>query len=131
MGRIAFYNIAQDKDTVLSDSQPELVRGVSLPFHSLNIYFQISHSKNGDSIFISIGDISCQRLDAQTLIPEDFWQIIDDPDHASHKNNCERAFTLNHQHYNCVMTIQLQSQQGKDTIFELKFLNSNELQTAE
>ena len=30
MGRIAFYNIAQEKDTVISDSQPELVRGVSI-----------------------------------------------------------------------------------------------------
>ena len=30
MGRIAFHNIAQGKDTVISDSQPELVRGVSI-----------------------------------------------------------------------------------------------------
>jgi hypothetical protein len=30
MGRIAFYNIPGDKDIVISDSQPELVRGVSL-----------------------------------------------------------------------------------------------------
>ena len=46
MGRIAFYDIPGDKDIVISDSQPELIRG-------------ISHSANGDSIFISIGDIAC------------------------------------------------------------------------
>jgi hypothetical protein len=46
MGRISFYDIPNDKDIVISDSQPEIVRG-------------ISHSENGDSIFISIGDISC------------------------------------------------------------------------
>tara|TARA_B110000285_G_C14891945_1_gene498967 strand:- start:522 stop:776 length:255 start_codon:yes stop_codon:yes gene_type:complete len=51
MGRIAFYNIPDQKDIVISDSQPEIVRG-------------ISHSSNGDSIFVSIGDISCQRLDS-------------------------------------------------------------------
>jgi len=28
MGRIAFYNIKDDKDLALSDSQPELIRGV-------------------------------------------------------------------------------------------------------
>jgi hypothetical protein len=49
-------------------------------------------------------------LDSETLNTIDFWQIIDDPDDIAHKANCERAFTLNHQHYNCVMTIQLQSQ---------------------
>mmetsp|Transcript_19630 Transcript_19630/g.30266 ORF Transcript_19630/g.30266 Transcript_19630/m.30266 type:complete len:80 (+) Transcript_19630:58-297(+) len=54
MGRIAFYEIKKDKDIVISDSQPELIRG-------------ISHSANEQSIFISIGDISCQRLDVETL----------------------------------------------------------------
>ena len=29
MGRMAFYDIRMDKDIVLSDSQPELIRGVS------------------------------------------------------------------------------------------------------
>lgn len=92
MGRIAFYNIPRDQDIVISDSQPELVRG-------------ISHSKNLDSIFISVGDISCQRLDSETLNSVDFWQIIDDPDDQTHKDNCERSFTLNYQHYNCVIAI--------------------------
>ena len=94
MGRIAFYDILAEKDIVVSDSQPEIVRG-------------ISHSENGDSIFISIGDISCQRLDTDTLNSVDFWQIIDDPDDAAHRENCERSFTLNYMHYNCVLTIQL------------------------
>ena len=30
MGRIAFYNIENGKETVISDTQPELVRGVSI-----------------------------------------------------------------------------------------------------
>ena len=30
MGRIAFYDIQNQKDIVISDSQPELVRGVSI-----------------------------------------------------------------------------------------------------
>ena len=28
MGRIAFYSINEDKDNTLSDSQPELIRGI-------------------------------------------------------------------------------------------------------
>jgi hypothetical protein len=54
MGRIAFYHIKDQKDMVISDSQPELIRG-------------ISHSQNGDFIYISIGDISCQKLNAFDL----------------------------------------------------------------
>jgi hypothetical protein len=44
-------------------------------------------------------------LDAETLNTIDFWQIIDDPDDVAHKANCERSLTLNHEHFNCVMTI--------------------------
>lgn len=51
MGRIAFFNIKDGKDTALSDSQPELIRG-------------ITHSQRGEHIFVSIGDISCQRLNS-------------------------------------------------------------------
>ena len=54
MGRIAFYSIKEDKDIALSDSQPELIRGMC-------------HSQKGENIFISIGDISCQRLNAEEL----------------------------------------------------------------
>ena len=46
MGRIAFYSIHEQKDVALSDSQPELIRG-------------ITHSEKGEHIFVSIGDISC------------------------------------------------------------------------
>lgn len=67
MGRMAFYDIKFEKDIVICDSQTELIRG-------------ITHSLNGDSIFFSVGDISCSRLDTDTLNTIDFWQIIDDPD---------------------------------------------------
>ena len=46
MGRIAFYDIENDEDLVLFDCQPELIRGMS-------------HSKDGEHLFISIGDVSC------------------------------------------------------------------------
>jgi hypothetical protein len=46
MGRIAFYNVREQKDVALSDSQPELIRG-------------ITHSEKGEHIFVSIGDYSC------------------------------------------------------------------------
>lgn len=46
MGRISFYCFPDDKDLVLFDSQPELVRG-------------ITHSASGKYIYISIGDVSC------------------------------------------------------------------------
>ena len=97
MGRVAFYDIMNDREVVISDSQPELVRG-------------ISHSANGDSIFISIGDISCQRLESDTLNSIDFWQVIDDPDDSAHRANCERAYTLNYQHWNCVVTLLMKNQ---------------------
>ena len=92
MGRIAFYDLKADLDYVISDTQPELVRG-------------ITHSADGESIYISIGDISCQRYSAENLIQTDFWQVIDDPDDKAHKENCQRAFTFNYESYNCVMTI--------------------------
>ena len=54
MGRIAFYDIENEEDLVLFDCQPELIRG-------------ISHSQDGSNLFISIGDVSCQRLDSTSL----------------------------------------------------------------
>ena len=100
MGRLAFYDIQTESDFVISDTAPELIRG-------------ISHSQSGDSIYVSVGDISCTRYDSELLMAPDLWQMIDDPDERSHKENCQRAFTLTHQHFNCVITIQLQSQKGK------------------
>lgn len=90
MGRIAFHNIQDDKDLVLSDSQPELVRG-------------ISHSTLGNYIYISIGDISCQKLNADDLRVVDNVIIVDIADDKQHKPACERAFTLIHGHQNCVI----------------------------
>ena len=54
MGRIAFHDIEERKDLILFDCQPELIRG-------------ISHSYDGKIIYISIGDVSCQVLDAERL----------------------------------------------------------------
>ena len=95
MGRIAFYDMQNDVELVLFDSQPELIRG-------------ISHSSTGQDIYISIGDVSCQKLDAQTLRVKDNVLIVDDVDERQHKSNCERSYTLLHQQYNCVMTIHMQ-----------------------
>lgn len=81
MGRIAFFDIKNDKDIALTDSQPELIRG-------------ISHSKKGDHIFVSIGDISCKRLNADDLTElEQVW-IVENLEDKAHKANCERAYTL-------------------------------------
>lgn len=84
MGRIAFHQIAEAKDLVLSDSQPELVRG-------------ISHSEGGEFVYISIGDVICQKLKSDTLAQLDTVSINDVIDEQQHKPACERTFTLLHQ----------------------------------
>ena len=94
MGRIAFYSIKDGKDVALSDSQPELIRG-------------ISHSERGEHIFVSIGDISCQRLSSADLNVVDYVQIVENIEDRVHKANCERAFTLSYKHFNCVLTINM------------------------
>ena len=94
MGRIAFYDIQNSVELVLFDSQPELIRG-------------ISHSVSGNDIYISIGDVSCQKVDAKTLQVKDNVLIVEDIDERQHKSNCERSITLLHQHFNCVMTIHI------------------------
>jgi hypothetical protein len=81
MGRIAFYSFKEDKDIALTDSQPELIRG-------------ISHSEKGDHIFVSIGDISCKRLNADDLNELDQVWIVENLEDKAHKANCERSFTL-------------------------------------
>ena len=95
MGRIAFYSIEDNRDIVLFDCQPELIRG-------------ISHSEEGESIYISIGDVSCQKLHADDLRVLDNVLIVEDVDERAHKANCERSFTLMHQHHNCVISINMQ-----------------------
>eukprot|EP00352_Strombidinopsis_acuminata_P001319 CAMPEP_0176347896 /NCGR_PEP_ID=MMETSP0126-20121128/7437_1 /TAXON_ID=141414 ORGANISM="Strombidinopsis acuminatum, Strain SPMC142" /NCGR_SAMPLE_ID=MMETSP0126 /ASSEMBLY_ACC=CAM_ASM_000229 /LENGTH=234 /DNA_ID=CAMNT_0017696373 /DNA_START=97 /DNA_END=801 /DNA_ORIENTATION=- len=103
MGRIAFYNIAENKDCVLSDSQPELVRG-------------ISHSEKGDNVYVSIGDVSCQRIHATNLSVLDNVLIVEDVDERSHKANCERSFTIAYRHYNCVITINMADKAEKNKV---------------
>lgn len=83
MGRIAFYDIERGVELVLFDSQPELIRG-------------ISHSETGNDIYVSIGDVSCQKLDAHTLQVKDNVLIVEDIDERQHKINCERSITLLH-----------------------------------
>lgn len=94
MGRIAFYSTRDGKDTALSDSQPELIRG-------------IAHSERGEHIFVSIGDISCQRLSSEDLSVVDYVQIVENIEDRVHKANCERAYTLVYKQYNCVLTINM------------------------
>ena len=47
MGRISFYDIPNEKNIVSSEYEAELVRG-------------ISHSANGDLVYIAVGDQHCQ-----------------------------------------------------------------------
>jgi hypothetical protein len=101
MGRIAFYSIRDGREIALSDSQPELIRG-------------IAHSERGEHIFVSIGDISCQRLSSQDLSVVDYVQIVENIEDRSHKANCERAFTLSYKHFNCVLTINMGGDKKKD-----------------
>ena len=101
MGRIAFYDLQSKHELVLFDSQPELIRG-------------ISHSTEGDNIFISIGDVSCQRLDSQNLRVIDNVLIVEDVDEQTHKPNCEKSFTFMHHNFNCVLTINMQDRGEKD-----------------
>lgn len=93
MGRLAFYQINESRELILSDSQPELVRG-------------ISYSDDGEFIYISVGDFSCQKLKAYDLsLADEAWIV--DTESRDHKANCERAFTLLHQEFNCVITIKM------------------------
>ena len=108
MGRISFYDIQNDKNQVFSDSQPEIVRG-------------ISHSESGDKIYVSIGDIFCHIFEASTLNWIEKWVIVDDVDMDGqiHRNNCEKAYTMTYKHYNCILAIQLS--QGKSKIYQYLF----------
>jgi hypothetical protein len=56
---------------------------------------------------VSIGDVSCRRLKADDLNElEQVW-IVENIEDKVHKANCERSFTLQSQHYNCVITINM------------------------
>lgn len=103
MGRIAFYDIEQDKELVLFDSQPELIRG-------------IEHDAKGERIYVSIGDVSCQILDSSDLRVLDNVLVVDDDeiDERSHKAQCEKAFTLLHENVNCVLVINMKDKNNTD-----------------
>jgi acetone carboxylase gamma subunit len=45
------------------------------------------------------------RFEETDLRCSDYVQIVEDTNERVHKANCERAFTLAHRHYNCVVTI--------------------------
>jgi hypothetical protein len=119
MGRIAFHIIQEGRDQALSDSQPELIRG-------------ISHSTRGEHIFISIGDISCQRLSATDLSVVDYVQIVENIDDRVHKGNCERSYTMSYKHFNCVLTINMNeknSQPSENPPIMLSNLDTNMLES--
>ena len=68
----------------------------------------ISHSRLGEFIYISIGDVVCQKLKAENLAQLDTVSIENNMvDDKEHKSKCERAFTLLHQHTNCVIHMNL------------------------
>lgn len=48
----------------------------------------------------------------------DYVQIVENIEDRLHKQNCERAFTLAYKHYNCVMTINMQSEKSKPVTSE-------------
>lgn len=72
MGRLVFYSIKDKHETVPLEYLQELIRG-------------ISHSKNGEKLYISVGDIEGIIYDARSLSPECTIQLIDQPDHEDHK----------------------------------------------
>ena len=115
MGRITFFDILNSKDIVISDSQPEIIRG-------------ISHSEEGDKIYISIGDISCTQLDAETLTMIEMWQIVDHPDDNAHRPHCERAFTLNFMHFNCVINLELEGKEDPNDYNKPPPINMSDLE---
>ena len=80
MGRIAFYNFEQNNEFILAETSAELIRG-------------ISHTASGEDIFISIGDVSCMKLNAYDLTVTDTLVLVEDQGPA-HRPVSERAFTM-------------------------------------
>jgi hypothetical protein len=99
MGRIAFYDIKDNKELVLFDSQPELIRG-------------ISHNESGKKIYLSIGDLCFHTLDANTLASNDPTHIVDDVNDRGHKGDCERSYTMSKNHMAAVLTINMKDKEG-------------------
>ena len=83
MGRIAFYDMEADKEQVWAETSPQLIRG-------------ISHSKSGEDIWISIGDVSSMKLNAYDLTVTNNLQMIEDVG-PEHRQVCERKYTMLHE----------------------------------
>ena len=97
MGRLVFYCIKDDSETVPLEYLQELIRG-------------ISHSKNGEKLYISVGDIEGIVYDAKSLSPEWTIQLIDQPEHEDHKLTWERSYTMLHENMNWILSIKLQNE---------------------
>ena len=67
MGRLVFFEIQQDKETVPLEYLQELIRG-------------ISHSNDGRKIFISVGDAEGIIYYADDLTPECSLQLVENGD---------------------------------------------------
>jgi hypothetical protein len=84
---------------------------------------------------VSIGDISCQRLNSEDLSVVDYVQIVENIEDRVHKANCERAFTLAYKQYNCVLTINMgnekkdQQQPTENAPIMLSNLDTNMLES--
>lgn len=81
---------------------------------------------------MSIGDVSCQILDAEKLTVQDNVLVTGDVDERSHKANCERALTFLHQHYNCVVSLNMadkaDTQQGQFPALSISNLEESVLE---
>lgn len=97
MGRLVFYCIKDKTETVPLEYLQELIRG-------------ISHSKDGEKLYISVGDIEGIVYDAKTLSPECTIQLIDQPDHEDHKLIWERSYTMLHENMNWILSIKLSNE---------------------
>ena len=118
MGRISFYRLADHKELVLFDSQPELIRG-------------ISHTQSGHKIYVSIGDVCFHSFDGDTLATEEPIYIVEDVEEKAHKANCERAYTMNRHHKGVVLTITQPKREGAADVHpgNLKAINVVDLET--
>ena len=80
MGRIAFYNLEAEREQIMAETSPEIIRG-------------ISHSSTGEDIWISIGDVSSMKLNAYDLTVTNTLQLIEDVG-PEHRQVCERNYTM-------------------------------------
>ena len=82
MGRLAFYNLEQQKEFVMCETSQELIRG-------------ISHSASGEDIWVSIGDFAYKRLNAYDLTVT--LNDVTHEDTSLLRPICGRTFTMLYQ----------------------------------